>query len=57
MFAGGERVQRREFLGCEANRDDLRGLCSAAWPTAAASLQLVDVAAGFGLVGPDTPAT
>ena len=52
MLAFGDGIQRCQLLGGEADGDHLHRLGAAPWSAATASLQLVDVVAGFGFVGP-----
>ncbi len=52
MVPLGHRVQCRDFLGCQAYRDDLHRLGTAPGTATAATLQLRNVVASFGLIRP-----
>lgn len=52
MLALGDRVDSRKLLGGEAYRHDLHWLGATAGSTASASLHLLDVVAGLGLLSP-----
>ncbi len=52
MLAFGDRIDGRELLGSKAYRHDLHRLGATAGSTASATLHLLDVVAGLGLISP-----
>lgn len=50
MLSFGQCVQSCELFGSEPDGNDLHRLGPAPWPTASATLQLLDVVARFGLL-------